>query len=59
MGDGWGHFWERSCSTQAAPRGRDQLVTAEVDLDQIRAVRNGWQFYRDRRPETYLGLTKP
>jgi beta-ureidopropionase len=42
-----------------AARDRDQLVTAEVDLDQIREVRNVWQFYRDRRPETYLGLTKP
>jgi beta-ureidopropionase len=33
-------------------------VTAELDLDQIREVRNVWQFYRDRRPETYVGLTK-
>ncbi|MEP7177350.1 MAG: nitrilase-related carbon-nitrogen hydrolase [Gemmatimonadales bacterium] len=39
-------------------RDRDELVTAEVDLDQIREVRNVWQFYRDRRPETYGGLTR-
>jgi N-carbamoylputrescine amidase len=42
-----------------AARDRDELVMAELDLDQIREVRNVWQFYRDRRPETYVGLTKP
>ncbi|MFC1611522.1 nitrilase-related carbon-nitrogen hydrolase [Myxococcota bacterium] len=31
----------------------DELVTAELDLDLIQEVRNTWQFYRDRRPETY------
>ncbi len=39
-------------------RDKDQLVTAELDLDQIREVRNTWQFFRDRRPETYGGLVK-
>jgi beta-ureidopropionase len=29
-----------------AARDRDELVTAELDLDQIREVRNVWQFYR-------------
>jgi beta-ureidopropionase len=32
---------------------RDELVTAEMDLDMIEEVRRVWQFYRDRRPETY------
>jgi len=41
-----------------AARDRDELITAELDLDQIREVRNVWQFYRDRRPETYVGLSK-
>src|SRR5690348_13264080 len=41
-----------------ARRDRDELVTAELDLDQIREVRNVWQFYRDRRPETYQGLAR-
>jgi N-carbamoylputrescine amidase len=39
-------------------RDRDELITAELDLDQIREVRNVWQFFRDRRPETYGGLVK-
>jgi beta-ureidopropionase len=41
-----------------ASRDRDELLTAELDLDKIREVRNVWQFYRDRRPETYSGLCK-
>ena len=41
-----------------AKRDRDELVVAELDLDKIREVRNVWQFFRDRRPETYGGLTK-
>jgi len=39
-------------------RDKTELITAELDLDKIREVRNVWQFYRDRRPETYEGLTK-
>jgi len=39
-------------------RDRTELVTAEIDLDRIREVRNIWQFYRDRRPETYQMTVK-
>jgi N-carbamoylputrescine amidase len=39
-------------------RDKTELITADLDLDQIREVRNVWQFYRDRRPETYEGLVK-
>jgi beta-ureidopropionase len=35
----------------------DELVTADMDMEQVREVRNLWQFFRDRRPETYGGLT--
>ena len=36
---------------------QDELVTAEMDLDMIEEVRRVWQFYRDRRPETYQDMT--
>jgi N-carbamoylputrescine amidase len=36
---------------------QDELVTAEMDLDVIEEVRRVWQFYRDRRPETYGDMT--
>jgi len=34
----------------------DELVIADIDLDLIDEVRSVWQFYRDRRPETYGAL---
>ena len=39
-----------------ASRDRTQLVVADLDLDMIREVRNTWQFYRDRRPESYENI---
>ena len=49
------------------PRGRilaeadekgDELLVADLDLDLIEEVRRTWQFFRDRRPETYGDLTR-
>lgn len=49
------------------PRGRilaeaaedtDELVVAEMDLSLIEEVRRQWQFYRDRRPDTYDDMSK-
>ncbi|RME80765.1 MAG: acyltransferase [Planctomycetota bacterium] len=39
-------------------RLEDDIVLADLDLDMIREVRNVWQFYRDRRPETYGKITE-
>ena len=41
-----------------ASENRDELLTCEMDLDVVREVRNLWQFYRDRRPETYEQLVR-
>jgi beta-ureidopropionase len=41
-----------------APRDQDALVVADLDFDKIREVRNTWQFFRDRRPETYQGIVR-
>jgi len=41
-----------------ASEDRDELIVATCDLDQIEEVRRVWQFFRDRRPETYGELTK-
>ncbi|MCB9651630.1 MAG: acyltransferase [Deltaproteobacteria bacterium] len=60
-----GHFYGTSYFVD--PRGQflatgsreeDDLVIAEMDLDQIEEVRRTWQFYRDRRPETYEDMVK-
>ena len=34
-------------------RDSDDVVITDMNLDLIREVRNVWQFFRDRRPETY------
>ncbi|MEW5723135.1 MAG: nitrilase-related carbon-nitrogen hydrolase [Thermodesulfobacteriota bacterium] len=39
-----------------ASREETDMVVADLDLDMIREVRNVWQFFRDRRPETYEEL---
>jgi beta-ureidopropionase len=37
----------------------EEVVIRDLDLDMIRQVRNQWQFYRDRRPDSYEAITKP
>ena len=60
-----GHFY--GSSYIADPRGqmvvkgsrdKEELVVGEIDLDMIREVRNTWQFFRDRRPDSYEDLTR-
>jgi len=41
-----------------ASRDKDEVLTADLDLDQIAEVRKTWQFYRDRRPDLYEPLVK-
>jgi beta-ureidopropionase len=40
-------------------RAEDDVVLAEVDLDEIREVRHAMPFLRDRRPDTYDDLLLP
>ncbi len=37
---------------------KDELVVAEMNLDMIEEVRRTWQFYRDRRPDSYGDMVK-
>jgi N-carbamoylputrescine amidase len=37
----------------------EEVVIRDLDLDMVRQVRNAWQFYRDRRPESYTSIPKP
>jgi beta-ureidopropionase len=41
-----------------ASREKDEVLIADLDLDQIKEVRQTWQFFRDRRPDTYGDLVK-
>ncbi|MCK4578087.1 MAG: acyltransferase [Candidatus Marinimicrobia bacterium] len=42
-----------------ASEDKDELLVAELDLDMIDEVRSTWQFFRDRRPESYDSLVDP
>jgi N-carbamoylputrescine amidase len=41
------------------PRDRDAVVVADLNLDVIEEVRSVWQFFRDRRPDSYGPLVSP
>jgi N-carbamoylputrescine amidase len=41
-----------------ASRDKDELVVGELNLDLIEEVRRTWQFFRDRRPDSYGILTE-
>ncbi|MCU1473458.1 nitrilase-related carbon-nitrogen hydrolase [Amnibacterium sp.] len=38
---------------------REDVVIRDLDLELIREVRNSWQFFRDRRPDTYTAIPAP
>jgi len=37
----------------------EELLVRDLDLDLVQAMRDDWQFYRDRRPETYGAICEP
>ena len=39
-----------------ASSDKDELLVTELDMGMVREVRDNWQFFRDRRPETYAPL---
>jgi predicted amidohydrolase len=47
----------RVTSARRAERSKDELVVSDLDLDMIAEVRKTWQFFRDRRPDSYEPLT--
>ncbi|HLI61725.1 MAG TPA: nitrilase-related carbon-nitrogen hydrolase [Solirubrobacteraceae bacterium] len=44
---------------ELASSDREEVVVRELDLDEIVRARNDWQFYRDRRPESYARTVAP
>jgi N-carbamoylputrescine amidase len=38
---------------EMASQDKEEIVIRDLDLEEITRTRNDWQFYRDRRPETY------
>ena len=44
---------------EMASSDTEEVVVRDLDFDEITKVRNDWQFYRDRRPETYARTVAP
>lgn len=44
---------------EVASTDREEVVIRDLDLDLVTTVRNDWQFYRDRRPDSYTRTTQP
>ena len=67
FGDDAPHFYGSSYFVD--PRGnfvgdiasedKEELVIRDLDFDELSRTRNDWQFYRDRRPESYEKTTAP
>ncbi|MCM3631530.1 acyltransferase [Paenibacillus glycanilyticus] len=59
MGEFYGQSYlvdPRGSIVAIGSRDRDEVVIGVMDKELIREVRNIWQFYRDRRPETYNNI---
>ena len=41
-----------------ASQDKEEIVIRDLDLDLITQVRNDWQFYRDRRPDSYTKIRR-
>ncbi|KQW08411.1 acyltransferase [Leifsonia sp. Root4] len=37
----------------------EEVLVRDLDMSLVRQVRNDWQFFRDRRPESYTSIPKP
>ncbi|WP_432523892.1 nitrilase-related carbon-nitrogen hydrolase [Kineococcus sp. SYSU DK006] len=44
---------------QKASGTEEELLIRDLDMDLIRRARTDWQFYRDRRPDSYGDLVRP
>jgi agmatine deiminase len=54
------NFWGQSFITDAfgkvlkrASSSKEEIITAELNLAEIKTIRDGWGFFRNRRPNTY------
>ncbi|MBX3309088.1 MAG: acyltransferase [Cryobacterium sp.] len=37
----------------------EEVMIRDLDMDMVRQMRDDWQFYRDRRPDSYTSIPKP
>ena len=44
---------------EVASQDKEEIVIRDLDLDDLLRTRNDWQFYRDRRPDSYTRIAMP
>src|SRR3954466_3264540 len=44
---------------ERASQDQEEILLRDLDLDEITRARNDWQFYRDRRPDSYTRTVQP
>lgn len=37
----------------------EELLVRDLNMDLVQEMRDDWQFYRDRRPDSYTSIAKP
>jgi len=37
----------------------EEILISDLDMDLVQEMRDDWQFFRDRRPDTYDEITAP
>jgi len=48
----------RGSIVKQGSRDKTEIIIADLDLDMVKEVRATWQFYRDRRPDSYGLIAK-
>ena len=38
---------------------KEELLVRDLDMNMVQEMRDDWQFYRDRRPDSYTAITQP
>jgi beta-ureidopropionase len=44
---------------EIASKDKEEILIRDIDLDEVTRARNDWQFYRDRRPDSYTSIVQP
>jgi predicted amidohydrolase len=63
--EGNSNFWGGSFISDAFGRivaegtNQEQVITAPVNIEHNKLVKQGWRFFKERRPDTYTLITKP
>ena len=54
----WGgsFIYDQFGTLKAHAKNKDEIIIAEIDLELQKQVRQGWRFFKERRPEHYASL---